>query len=105
MIFQNFFAPGEGIPYLKAVVIRIHTVNGDLPLTGWHFPLHEADLVHLLPVLKETHGTSVIQRFFYIIVLVKFDTGCLNVFPLRSVNFFPQYGFLFDVIFVKNFSS
>ena len=28
----GFFTPGQGISYLKTVVIRIHTVNGDLAL-------------------------------------------------------------------------
>ena len=100
----GFFAPGQSIPHLKAVIIRIHSVNGDLALFGWHFSFHQADLVHLLPVFKETHGTSVIQSFFYIIILVKCNTCCLNVFPLRSVNFFRSTEIsVFDVIFVKTF--
>ena len=100
----GFFAPDQSISHLKAVVIRIHSVNSDFTLSGWHFSFHQADLVHLLPVFEETHGASVIQIFFYIIILVKCNTCRLNVFPLRSVNFFRSTEIsVFDVIFVKTF--
>ena len=98
----GFFTSDQGISYLKTVVIRIHTVNGDLTLPRRHFSLHQADLIHLLTVFKKTHGASVIQIFFYIVVLIKLNTGSFNILPLRTINLFCSTKIsVFDVIFIK----
>ena len=50
----ELFAPGEGIPYLKAVVIRIHSVNCNFILLLRHFTFHQADQIDLCSGFKKT---------------------------------------------------
>ena len=81
------FSTGNDVPCFQAVVVRIHTVNGNLILALRHLTLHQADLVHLLTVPEETHSTSVIQLFFYVKIFVKLYARSFDIFPLGSVNF------------------
>ena len=47
----------HGIPNRQMVIIRIHTVNGDLILCLWKLSFHHTDQIHACPVLVNSHGS------------------------------------------------
>ena len=82
---DSFSAP-ERISHRQIVVVCIHSVNGNLSCPGRQLSLHQADLVHLLPVFKKTHGASIIQRFLHIIIIIQLHTQRLYFFSLGFVD-------------------
>ena len=95
---------GQPVADGKAVIFRIHPVDGDLSPALGQTAGHEAGKVHLLPVLKNPHSCAVIQGLLHIEVIVQGNANLADVLELRFVQllFHPEIA-VFHMIFFEAF--
>ena len=80
----------DGIPHLKAVVVGIHAVNGNLAVTFRESSLHQIRPVYRLPLGKDTQRVVVRQRLVNVIQFVKGDAHLPDGLGLRPVHLFGE---------------
>ena len=80
-----------------------HSVNGYFPCFCRKFPVHQAYFIDFFSVFENTHGASIIQRFFQVKVVIQLYAQLFNLFPLCFVNLFCGAEIsVFDVVFLKS---
>ena len=75
-------APCQRISHSQSIVVRVHAVDCNLVLCLRQLSFHQADQVNILPVFKDTHGTSIVHLTLNVKILVECHTFRFYLFPL-----------------------